>query len=282
VWFSDSGTETARNYDDDFKYNPSTNTLTVANVSGNATSATTATTCTGNAATSTKANITTTANAVAIYTDTAGTFGTKATANGAAYATSTNGALTFGTLPVAQGGTGKTSGKDAANYFMNSLDTGSSTPVDADYYISQYVSGGTTTTTYHRRPMSALWSYVSGKLSHKIDGVTFNGTADIIHYGTCSTAAGTAEKAVTCASWNLVTGATIWVKFTVTNTAAVANLKLNVSSTGAKAIKYRGGNLPMVATLTANRIYGFVYDGTNFELLGDLDTDSNSDTWRAI
>lgn len=39
VWFSDSGAETARNYDDDFKYNPSTNTLTVANVSGTATKA---------------------------------------------------------------------------------------------------------------------------------------------------------------------------------------------------------------------------------------------------
>lgn len=68
-----------------------------------------------------------------------------------------------GILPVAKGGTGKTTGKDAANYFLNSLDTGASTPVDADYYISQYVSGGTTTTTYHRRPMSALWTYVKGK-----------------------------------------------------------------------------------------------------------------------
>lgn len=111
------------------------------------------------------ADITTTANAVAIYTDANGTFGTKATSNGAAYATSANGALTFGTLPVAQGGTGKTTGTAAANYFMNSLDTGSSTPVDADYYISQYVNGGTTTTTYHRRPMSALWAYIKGKIS---------------------------------------------------------------------------------------------------------------------
>lgn len=68
-----------------------------------------------------------------------------------------------GTLPVSHGGTGKTTGKDAANYFLNSLDTGSSTPVDGDYYISQYVSGGTTTTTYHRRPMSALYSYIKGK-----------------------------------------------------------------------------------------------------------------------
>ena len=68
-----------------------------------------------------------------------------------------------GILSVAKGGTGKTTGKDAANYFLNSLDIGASTPVDADYYISQYVSGGTTTTTYYRRPMSALWTYIKGK-----------------------------------------------------------------------------------------------------------------------
>lgn len=66
-------------------------------------------------------------------------------------------------LGVSYGGTGQTTGKNAANYFLNALDTGSSTPVDADYYISQYVNGGTTTTTYHRRPMSALWAYIYGK-----------------------------------------------------------------------------------------------------------------------
>lgn len=70
-----------------------------------------------------------------------------------------------GTVAVANGGTGKTTGKDAANYFMNALDTGSSTPADNDYYISQYVNGGSTTTTYHRRPMSALWEYVNSKIS---------------------------------------------------------------------------------------------------------------------
>ena len=53
--------------------------------------------------------------------------------------------------------------KGDVSTFLNLLDTGSSTPTDADYYISQYVGGGTTTTTYHRRPMSALWSYVKGK-----------------------------------------------------------------------------------------------------------------------
>ena len=70
-----------------------------------------------------------------------------------------------GTLAVARGGTGKTTLKDAGNDILNALDTGSSTPVDADYYISQYVNGGTTTKTYHRRPMSALWSYISSKIT---------------------------------------------------------------------------------------------------------------------
>lgn len=57
----------------------------------------------------TKANLTTTANAVAYFTNTEGTFGTKSSANGALYATSANGTLNWGTLPVAQGGTGAVS-----------------------------------------------------------------------------------------------------------------------------------------------------------------------------
>ena len=124
-------------------------------------------TCAANATLAGKAkaaNITTTNHAVAVYTDTAGGFGTVQTKSGAAYATSTNGALTFGTLPLAQGGTGKTSAVDAANNFMNALTTGSSAPTDADYYIAQYAGGGTATVTYHRRPHSALWTYIKGKI----------------------------------------------------------------------------------------------------------------------
>ena len=57
---------------------------------------------------------------------------------------------------------------------LNRLTTGADTPSDADYYICQYARGGTSKTTYHRRPVSALWSYVKGKadavyaaISHK-------------------------------------------------------------------------------------------------------------------
>ena len=46
----------------------------------------------------------------------------------------------------------------------NQLTTGTSTPTDTDYYISQYAGGGTTTVTYHRRTHSALFTYIQGKL----------------------------------------------------------------------------------------------------------------------
>lgn len=55
-----------------------------------------------------------------------------------------------------------------------------------------------------------------------------------IHYVTCGTAAATAAKTVTMSGFKLETGSWIAIKFTVTNTAAVANLTLNVNSTGAK------------------------------------------------
>ena len=105
-----------------------------------------------------------------------------------------------------------------------------------------------------------------------IDGVSFDGSAGIIHYGECSTAAATTTKAVACTGFTKVKGAWIAVKFTVTNTGAVASLQLNVNSTGGAAIKYRNANLPNASTLTAQRVYLFVYDGTNYQLVGDLDT----------
>ena len=108
-----------------------------------------------------------------------------------------------------------------------------------------------------------------------IDGVDFNGTEAITHYGACSTAKGTAAKVVDVDGFKLVTGAVVWVRFTVTNSAAVGDLTLNVNGTGAKHIKYRGGNLGSVGYLAAGRTYPFVYDGTYWELACDIDTTTN-------
>ena len=79
----------------------------------------------------------------------------------------------YGVLPVERGGTGQTTANAAANSFINSLTTGESVPVDSDYYVCQYVNGGTTTTTYHRRPISKLWEYIKGKISSVL-GLTEN------------------------------------------------------------------------------------------------------------
>ena len=102
-----------------------------------------------------------------------------------------------------------------------------------------------------------------------LDGVSFNGSANIIHWGTCSVAAGTAAKTVALTGFNLTTGARVAVKFTNGNTAA--NPTLNVNSKGAKAIKYKNsGTVPLLA----NCSYEFVYDGTQFQLIGELDTNT--------
>ena len=106
-----------------------------------------------------------------------------------------------------------------------------------------------------------------------IDGVVFDGTGNIAHFGTCSTAAGTAAKVVSCTGFVLAGGAIITVKFTATNTAA--NPTLNVNNTGAKAIMYRGSAIS-AGYLAANRVYTFVYDGTDYELIGDINTDTNT------
>lgn len=109
--------------------------------------------------------------------------------------------------------------------------------------------------------------------TRKIDGVNFNGTADVTHFATCSTAAGTAAKTVDVTGFNLVSGARVTIKFTVTNTAA--NPTLNVNGTGAKTIKYRGSAIP-AGYLAANRVYEFVYDGTDYLFMGDINTDTNT------
>ena len=109
--------------------------------------------------------------------------------------------------------------------------------------------------------------------ARKIDGVNFTGEADVTHFAECSTTASTAAKTITISNFALVTGARVAIKFTVTNTASSPTL--NVSGTGAKSIMYRGSAIS-AGYLAANRVYEFVYDGTDWELIGDINTDNNT------
>ncbi len=107
---------------------------------------------------------------------------------------------------------------------------------------------------------------------------TTGGTYDIRelfpHIGNCTDAAATAAKTVTIGNFKLYTGAWVVVKFSNTNSAAVASLTLNVDGTGAKPIKYRNANLGWSSQLIANRYTHFIYDGTNYQIVGDFNADT--------
>lgn len=107
--------------------------------------------------------------------------------------------------------------------------------------------------------------------ARNIDGMLIQGDANRITYGTCSTAAATTVKVVACTGFALVVGAKIDVKFTITNTAS--NPTLNVNNTGAKPIYYRGSAIS-AGYLAANRTYSFRYNGTQWDLVGDLNTNT--------
>ena len=100
-----------------------------------------------------------------------------------------------------------------------------------------------------------------------IDGVPFDGTADIHHYTTCATASGTAAKTAALAGFRLQTGAALRVKFANTNTAA--NPTLNVGGTGAKPLYHHGKAVP-AGLLAAGRMYTVVFNGTQYEITGDI------------
>lgn len=65
----------------------------------------------------------------------------------------------------------KLSGKANTNHshdlsaMINGLDEATATPSDADYFVSQYAGGGTTNTSYFRKPVSALWNFIKSKLA---------------------------------------------------------------------------------------------------------------------
>ena len=100
-----------------------------------------------------------------------------------------------------------------------------------------------------------------------IDGVLFDGSVARHHYGTCSTAAATAAKTCSITGFSLVTGARVTVRFSYANTAA--NPTLNVSGTGAKAIRYRNSPIP-AGCIKQYTVLELVYSGSYWYVVGEL------------
>ena len=126
-----------------------------------------------------------------------------------------------------------------------------------NFSYSVTVDGTVTATTFYGN--------LSGHLTtaQNIDGMAFDGSVAITHFGTCDTAAATAAKTVSLDDFSLVTGARILVKFTNSNTASSPTL--NVNSTGAVRIYLRVNKTAGTTNVTsweAGDTVEFVYDGS--------------------
>lgn len=104
-------------------------------------------------------------------------------------------------------------------------------------------------------------------VSRAIDGVLFNGKADVNHYSICESLSDSTVKVVDCDRYLLIKGGRIVVKFVNDNTAS--NIMLNVNGTGAKPIYYRGEPINS-SYIEAEHIYQFVYSGTQYDVIGDI------------
>lgn len=103
-----------------------------------------------------------------------------------------------------------------------------------------------------------------------INGLPFDGTSNVVSYAVCTTVASVSVKTVNISNFNLITGSQVRVKFNNTNTATAPTL--NVGSTGAKSMKYKGNLITNANFNFSNaKIYTFTYDGTFWVLEGDWD-----------
>lgn len=94
-----------------------------------------------------------------------------------------------------------------------------------------------------------------------------------VFYGVCETAADVVEKTVEAIAFEKVAGAKVIVKFTTANTAN--NATLNVNDTGAALITYQGAAIGK-SQLGAGKFRMFLYDGENYEFVGDINTTHNT------
>lgn len=95
------------------------------------------------------------------------------------------------------------------------------------------------------------------------ENTTYNNVGLGQGYGTCSTAAATAAKAVTLSSYALSTGGIVAVKFTYD---VPASATMNINSKGAKNIFHRGAAIA-ASVIKGGDIATFMYDGTQYHLL---------------
>lgn len=185
-------------------------------------------------------------------------------------------------------GTAASNAQTAANNAQTAADDAQSTADDAQSAIDEHAANkqnphGVTAAQVGAAAASHKHGNLTsdGKLGSTANLPVFTGTGGLAQaeavlsaaaklgrgYGACSTAAATKAKTVTLSGFTLVTGAIVGVKFSYDNTAAAPTL--NVNSTGAKSIYYKGEAIA-AGLLKASYVYLFQYNGTQYELLNPV------------
>lgn len=92
-------------------------------------------------------------------------------------------------------------------------------------------------------------------------------------YGVCTTARTTDEKTITVPGlFQLVSGTAVTIQFT--DGINLNNATLNINNLGAKNIRYRN-SLGTNKGLAKNTVFTLVYDGSSFQLIGDINEVNN-------
>lgn len=94
----------------------------------------------------------------------------------------------------------------------------------------------------------------------------------VSYYAEGSSSSTSAAQVATCSGFSLATGRVVAVKLYLAHSSGT--MTLNVNSTGAKSCYY--GTTTTIPALDASKVYQFVYDGTYYRLIGEIDTDSNN------
>lgn len=112
-----------------------------------------------------------------------------------------------------------------------------------------------------------------------IDGVSFDGSGGITHIATTtthSTSSSSSNYVVAQSNFEKQTGARIVIcaaNFPLSSAATGNKVYLNINNTGLSSAWYKGTNLTN-GMLTRGNAYEFVYDGSHYVLVGELDTNT--------
>ena len=132
-------------------------------------------------------------------------------------------------------------------------------------YGTTVVSTATTTSGWIAGSVQTFTYDGTGWVRDYWNNTTYSNASLGQGYGVCSTAAATAAKTVSISSYALTDGGIVSIKF---NNAVPANATLNITSKGAKPIKYRGAAIT-AGVISAGDTASFIYeaDDTSYHLI---------------